>query len=260
MLGSIWRALPQAEKLPWEELAGRLKEEHSKKHPGYKYSPKRTRGNKRQGKTSKCSNKSPDVVISPGHRNLTPPPPLSPETRLPRGLMRYGESSGPSNWEDFVLVSIPESPHVPPELHGQPYCDPSGQQFPSVPIPEGSTNHSTTIRDPAHTNVLPSASPSSSTYGQHLHSVIKLGFSPIHLFPQAAPQQLRQDDMLGHSVQSTPNQEEYFPRLPQGRQIIYDFVRYATLLCSEVHSHQIFEPTPESEPRLLTIFATSAAA
>lgn len=43
LLGEKWRNLSPEEKQPYFREADRLKEEHKKKHPDYKYSPKRKR-------------------------------------------------------------------------------------------------------------------------------------------------------------------------------------------------------------------------
>ncbi|KAK0443091.1 uncharacterized protein EV420DRAFT_1315067 [Desarmillaria tabescens] len=44
---AAWKELPEKRKAHYRDLARRRKEEHARKHPGYKYSPRRSKGGKK---------------------------------------------------------------------------------------------------------------------------------------------------------------------------------------------------------------------
>lgn len=65
-LGKIWQVLPENERRPFIQEAERLRAQHKLKHPGYKYTPKRTKEKKSHGMAKKVQyeNLKPEELMN----------------------------------------------------------------------------------------------------------------------------------------------------------------------------------------------------
>ncbi|XP_048364035.1 transcription factor SOX-17 [Sphaerodactylus townsendi] len=96
MLGQSWRALSLAEKRPFVDEAERLRLQHMRDHPNYKYRPRRRKQVKRLKRGDGGSNE--------GGSGFLAPPPHHPQLGLP------GEAGGAC---DVLGLPYPEQPAFP---------------------------------------------------------------------------------------------------------------------------------------------------
>ena len=74
-LGKIWQVLPEDERRPFILEAERLRAQHKLKHPGYKYTPRRTKDKKTHGlgKKAQCENLKPEELLNILQTKRDPP-------------------------------------------------------------------------------------------------------------------------------------------------------------------------------------------
>uniref|UniRef100_A0A667XT39 SRY-box transcription factor 8a n=1 Tax=Myripristis murdjan TaxID=586833 RepID=A0A667XT39_9TELE len=101
-LGKLWRLLSETEKRPFIEEAERLRLQHKKDYPDYKYQPRRRKSSKpgqgepraglgqQQPGLYKSETGVSAVLLFPGQSHGPPTPPTTPKTELHLGIKHEG--------------------------------------------------------------------------------------------------------------------------------------------------------------------------
>uniref|UniRef100_A0A3P8WVU2 SRY-box transcription factor 8a n=1 Tax=Cynoglossus semilaevis TaxID=244447 RepID=A0A3P8WVU2_CYNSE len=159
-LGKLWRLLSETEKRPFVEEAERLRLQHKKDYPDYKYQPRRRKSSKPGLVDCKAGLVQPQQdlfktepgltrLAGPGDSHGPPTPPTTPKTDAPLGTKhdthRGGDGSAPPSSRqniDFSNVDISElstdvignidgfdvhelDQYLPPNSHGSALLTPS---------------------------------------------------------------------------------------------------------------------------------------
>ncbi|XP_013868372.1 transcription factor SOX-10 isoform X2 [Austrofundulus limnaeus] len=91
-LGKLWRLLNESDKRPFIEEAERLRKQHKKDYPDYKYQPRR----RKNGKPGSSSGSEGDGHLE-GQSHSPPTPPTTPKTESQSGKSGEGKREGVGN-------------------------------------------------------------------------------------------------------------------------------------------------------------------
>ncbi|XP_037544808.1 transcription factor SOX-10 isoform X2 [Nematolebias whitei] len=114
-LGKLWRLLNESDKRPFIEEAERLRKQHKKDYPDYKYQPRR----RKNGKPGSSSGSEGDGHLE-GQSHSPPTPPTTPKTESQSGKSGEGKrecagnggSRGPQGAEAGSGTSGSGKPHI----------------------------------------------------------------------------------------------------------------------------------------------------
>lgn len=178
ILGGQWKKMPDVEKAKYIEEAKRLQQEHSQKHPDYKYKPRR----RKQKQLMKKSTYSfpyagtENAVHAAAAMKLTAyPPTMAPEAmHYPQYYQMPQHASYPGMY-DMAAVhaqrqthAFPPPPNHPNSVHELSYVRPSEMM---VPTPAGAHSHPSHLYSSAmESGPTTSAVSAFSTAAQNIHA------------------------------------------------------------------------------------------